>query len=278
MSGVGLPAMRGGGHRLTAAGQRQAAVRRARLRGLGLALATPLALLALWEVLARQGVLNTLFFPPPTAVLRALWALVRAGGLATDIRISLVRLLAGFALGAAPGVALGMAMGLWGPVRAALLPTVMALYPVPRIALLPLVLVIFGIGESGKLFMIAFSVFFLMLIQTMAGVRGIEPVLLDVARSVRASRWRQYRSVAWPGALPAIVTGARVALGFALIVIVGTEFLAAKRGVGALIWRSYQVLDIESMYAGLATTALLGWGLNLAVDVIERLAIPWRRR
>ncbi len=241
-----------------------------------LALLVPLLLLLLWEGLARAGALNPLFFPAPTVVLRAWLRLTRDGSLVVDIRVSLVRLLVGFAAGAAPGVALGMAMGLWSPVRRALLPTVTALYPIPRIAILPLVLVIFGIGESGKIFMTAFSVFFLMLLQTLAGVRGIDPVLLDVARSLRASRWRQYRSVAWPGALPSIVTGARVSLGFALIVVVGTEFLAAKQGVGALIWRSYQILDIDSMYAGLATTALIGWGLNLAITAVERLALPWR--
>jgi ABC-type nitrate/sulfonate/bicarbonate transport system permease component len=242
-----------------------------------LALGTPLVLLAAWELASRRGILNPLFFPPPSDVARAWWRLLRTDGLGTDVRVSLVRLAAGFVLGAVPGVALGMAMGLWQPVRAAVLPTVNALYPVPRIAILPLVLVIFGIGESGKLFMIAFSVFFLMLIETMAGVRSIEPVLLDVARSVRASRWRQYRTVALPGALPSIFTGVRLALGFALIVIVGTEFLASNVGVGARIWRSYQVLDIEAMYAGLLTTALIGWGLSLAVDAAERVVMPWRR-
>ena len=248
-----------------------------RLLRIALALGTPVAFIALWELAARAGLLNPLFFPPPSAVARTWWRLLREGGLASDVRVSLLRLGAGFALGAIPGVALGMAMGLWRPGRAALLPTVTALYPIPRIAILPLVLVVFGIGESGKLFMIAFSVFFLMLIQTMAGVRSIEPVMLDVARSVRASRWKQYRSVAWPGALPSIFTGARLALGFALIVIVGTEFLASNVGIGARIWRSYQVLDIESMYAGLVTTALIGWGLSLLVDVTERAALPWRR-
>lgn len=247
------------------------------LAGGGLAIGTPLALVLVWEVCARRGMFNPLFFPPPSDVLDTWWRLLRGGGLATDIRVSLTRLLLGFALGAVPGVAAGMAMGLWRPVRAALLPTVTALYPIPRIAILPLVLVVFGIGESGKLFMIAFSVFFLMLLQTMAGVRDIPPVMLDVARSVRASRRRQYVSVALPGALPAILTGVRLALGFALIVIVGTEFLASNEGVGARIWRAYQVLDIETMYAGLLTTALIGWGLSLAVDAAERLALPWRR-
>ena len=242
-----------------------------------LALGAPLVLLLAWEWLARTGALNPLFFPPPSAVIRAWWRLLRDDTLAADIRLSLVRLAAGFALGAVPGVALGMGMGLWRPLRAALLPTVTALYPIPRIAILPLALVVFGIGESSKLFMIGFSVFFLMLLQTMAGVRGIEPVMLDVARSVRASRWQQYRTVALPGALPSIFTGARVALGFALIVIVGTEFLASSTGVGARIWLAYQVLDIEAMYAGLLTTALIGWALGLVVDAAEWLALPWHR-
>jgi NitT/TauT family transport system permease protein len=222
-------------------------------RSLGLALGTPILLLVLWEIASRGEALDPLFFPAPSAVFEQWWLLLREDGLLTDIRVSVVRLLLGFALGAVPGVAAGMAMGLWGPVRTALLPLVTALYPIPRIAILPLVLVIFGIGESGKLFMVAFSVFFLMLLE-------------------------QYLSVAWPGALPSIFTGARLALGFALIVIVGTEFLASNEGVGARIWMAYTVLDIETMYAGLLTTALMGWSLNLVVGVVERWALPWQTR
>jgi ABC-type nitrate/sulfonate/bicarbonate transport system permease component len=246
-------------------------------RSVALAIGAPLSLLLAWEAASRAGALDPLFFPAPSAVFEQWWRLLRDGGLATDIRVSLVRLLLGFILGAVPGVAVGMAMGLWSPVRAALLPLVTALYPIPRIAILPLVLVIFGIGESGKLFMVAFSVFFLMLLETVAGVRRVEPVLLDVARSLRASRLKQYLSVAWPGALPSIFTGARLALGFALIVIVGTEFLASNEGVGARIWMAYTVLDIETMYAGLLTTALMGWGLSLVVGLVEQWALPWAR-
>lgn len=250
---------------------------RNRTRSLLLALLTPALLLALWELASRDGALNPLFFPPPSDVARVWWRLLQSGTLPADIRISVLRLLAGFVLGAIPGVLLGIMMGLWRPLRAALLPTVTALYPIPRIAILPLVLVIFGITERANLFMVAFSVFFLMLFSTLAGVRQIPPVMLDVARSVRASRWQQIVTVALPGALPSVFTGARLALGFALIVIVGTEFLTPGRGVGALIWTSYQILDIESMYAGLLTTALIGWALNLAVSLGERLAMPWIR-
>ncbi len=132
------------------------------------AVLVPALLVALWEVAARRQWLDPLFFPAPSAVAGTWWRMIRGGQLQTDIRVTTVRVLAAFLLGAVPGVALGMAMGLWRPVRDALLPTVVALYPIPRIAILPLVLVVFGIGESGKLFMIAFSVFFLMLLQTIS--------------------------------------------------------------------------------------------------------------
>jgi len=244
-------------------------------RRIALPLGVPLVLLLLWEFASRERLLNPLFFPPPSQVAQTWWRLIRSGTLLTDTRVSLVRVLFGFALGAVPAVALGMAMGLWQPLRSALLPTLVALYPIPRIAILPLVLVLFGLGESSKLFMVAFSVFFLLLLETVAGVQRIDPVLLDVARSVRVSRWRLYRSVAWPGSLPAIATGARLGMGFALIVIVGTEFVAARNGLGARIWLAYQVLDMQTLYAGLVTTVLLGWALDALLSLATRLAIPW---
>lgn len=252
-------------------------MRSIRLRNALLALIVPLALALLWEWAARTRAINPLFFPPPSAIAQQWWRLLRYKRFGHDIQASMVRLFAGFVLGAVPGVIVGMMMGLARPIRAALLPTITALYPVPRIAVLPLVLVVFGIGESGKLFMVAFSVFFLMALQTLDGVRRIDPVMLDVARSVRASRLKQYLSVAWPGALPSIVSGARLALGFALIVVVGTEFLASRDGVGARLWRAYQVLDVETLWAGIITTALLGWALNLLIGLVERVAMPWRR-
>jgi 1,4-dihydroxy-2-naphthoate octaprenyltransferase len=107
-------------------------------------------------------------------------------------------------------------------------------------------------------------------------VLGVERDYFDVARNAGASWRQQLTTVALPGALPAIFTGLRLALGFSLLVIVGTEFLAAKDGIGYLIWNSYQTFAIEKMYIGLITTALLGWLLNLVMDGIERIVIPWR--
>jgi NitT/TauT family transport system permease protein len=138
------------------------------------------------------------------------------------------------------------------------------------------VIIIFGIGETSKVMIVAVSIFFLVALNTMSGVLEIDRSYRDVARNLGASRWELFWTVALPGALPAIFTGMRLSLGFALIVIVGTEFLAADKGIGFLIWQSYQTLRIQQMFVGLIITGIMGWGLTLLLNVIEHLVMPWR--
>ena len=232
--------------------------------------------LGLWEVLSRTEVINPRFFPAPTSLEGTARQLINSGRLWDDIRISLKRILLGFAVAAVPGVLLGVVMGLWWPLRALLKPVAASFFAVPKIAILPLVIIIFGIGETSKVAMVAISVFFLVVLSTMAAVMEVEQGYFDVARNFGANPWQRIRTVAIPAALPGIFTGLKIALGFSLLVIVGTEFLAAKNGIGYLIWNSYQTFAIEKMYVGLIVTALLGWLLNLVMDEIERIAIPWR--
>jgi NitT/TauT family transport system permease protein len=201
--------------------------------------------------------------------------LIEDGSLLEDIWASTLRILGGFVLGAVPGVILGLAMGLFWPVRVFFMPIATAIYAVPKIAILPMVIIAFGIGEISKLVVVALSIFFLVVLNTMSGVLTIDRSYQDVAKNFGANGWQLFFTVALPGALPAIFTGLRLALGFSLIVIVGTEFLAAKNGVGHLIWQSYQTLAIKKMYVGLIATGLMGWVLTLALDAIERIALPW---
>jgi 1,4-dihydroxy-2-naphthoate octaprenyltransferase len=243
---------------------------------LALALAGPLVVLAIWEALSRTETINPFFFPAPTSLRTTAQELIRTGQLWDDLRASLTRILIGFVVAAIPGVLLGVLMGLWWPVRAMLTPIAASAFAIPKIAILPLVIIIFGIGETSKIAMVAISVFFLVVLSTMSAVMEVEQGYFDVARNAGASIWQQIRTVALPGALPGIFTGLRLALGFSLLVIVGTEFLAARNGIGFLIWNSYQMFAIEKMYVGLIVTGLLGWILNVVMDEIERLAIPWR--
>ena len=250
---------------------------RRRLTAVLLTLAGPLAILLVWELLARTGTIDRRFWPAPTSLLPAAAELWREDDLAGDIRISLVRILAGFALGSLPAIAVGLAMGLSWPVRTLLMPVATAIYALPKIALLPLTIIVFGLGEASKLAIVALSIFFLVALNTMSGVLAIDPSYRDVARNFGASPLATFWTVALPGALPSIFTGLRLALGFALVVIVGTEFLSARQGgLGDLIWQSWQILAIRDMFVGLIVTGLLGWLLTGALGLVERLVIPWK--
>lgn len=238
--------------------------------------ASPILLLALWEILSRTGILDARYVPPPSVVLETVFALTRSGELPLHLLISVRRILAGFLLGAVPAVALGLAMGLNRSVRALMMPVVAAIYPIPKIAVYPLIIFYLGIGEASKVSIVALSIFFLVLLNTMAGVTALDRVYFNIARAYGAGGRAVFTTVAWPGALPAIFTGLKLGLGFALIVIVGAELLGSDAGIGFLIWQSYQIFDVEKMFAGLLVTAVLGWTATLALDAIERRALPWR--
>lgn len=254
--------------------------RRARRRTIEIALtiAAPVLILAVWEALSKTKRIDPIFWPAPSELWPSFKKLASDGTLADDVRLSTMRILGGFLLGSIPGVALGLAMGLFWPVRAFFMPIAVAFYAVPKIAVLPLVIIAFGIGEESKLAIIALSIFFLVVLNTMSGVMEIDELYPDVARNLGANRWDLFWTVALPGALPSIFTGLRLALGFSLIVIVGTEFVSQSPGVGRLIWDSWQTLAIKKMYVGLVVTGLMGWALTIALDVVERLVLPWKPR
>ena len=242
-----------------------------------LTFAGPLTILLVWELLARTGTIDRRFWPAPSTLVPAALDLWREDDLFGDIRISLFRILAGFALGSVPAIAVGLAMGLSWPIRTLLMPVATAIYALPKIALLPLMIIVFGLGEASKLAIVALSIFFLVALSTMGGVLAIDQSYRDVARNFGASPFATFWTVALPGALPSIFTGLRLALGFALVVIVGTEFLSARQGgLGDLIWQSWQILAIRDMFVGLIITGVLGWLLTVALDLIERIVIPWK--
>ena len=249
---------------------------RRRLIEVALTVSAPLILLLIWEGLSRSGRINRIFWPPPSTLWDTFTNLIEKGDLVDDVRVSTVRILAGFAIGAVPGVCLGLAMGLFWPIRVFLMPIASAVYAIPKIAILPLVLIAFGTGETSKLAIIALSIFFLVVLNTMSGVMTIDPSFKDVARNFGANRFELFYTVAFPGALPAIFTGLRLALGFALIVIVGTEFFSQTNGIGHFVWESWQTLAIKKMYVGLIAIGLMGWVLTLGLELLEKLVLPWR--
>lgn len=241
-------------------------------------LISPVALLLAWELSARGGYIEVRFFPAPSTIGAKAWELLWDGPLLSDLFISLQRMLIGFLMGAAPGLVLGLAMGLFRPVRVLFQPLVAALYPLPKIALLPLILLIFGLGEMSKYVTVAIGVFFLMTINTFAGVLNVPSIYFDVARNLNASRWKIYTTVALPGSLPGIFTGLRICMGVALLLLVAAEFVGADSGIGYRIWWAWSVFWVETMYVGFAVIAFLGFISAYFVDYLERKFLPWQRR
>ncbi|HYN88942.1 MAG TPA: 1,4-dihydroxy-2-naphthoate octaprenyltransferase, partial [Ardenticatenaceae bacterium] len=241
-----------------------------------LQLVSPVLLLVIWEALVQSGTLDARFFPAPSEILLRTGELLRDGTLGTATAVTLRRMAVGFVVAAVPSVLVGVGMGVSRTLRLLLSPLVASLYPVPKIALVPMVVILFGLGEASKYAIVVISVFFLVAINTLAGVLNLDDRYFDIARNNGARGWDLVWTVALPGALPSILTGINLGLGFALTVIVGAELLLPQGGLGALIWQSYQLYDIPTIFAGLIVVALLGWGLNLAMLEVERQLIPWR--
>ncbi|GEP55004.1 ABC transporter permease [Reyranella soli] len=252
----------------------QSARRRARLEKV-LGILSPLLILVLWEIVVRAGLLDARIVPAPSMILETFKSLIESGELARHVGVSLTRVFVGLLLGAMPGLVVGTLMGLSPMTRAIVSQIVASLYPIPKIAIFPLVMAIFGIGELSKYVLVAIAVFFFMAINSFAGVANVERIYWDVGRSFGVSRFRAILTIALPGALPMILAGLRLSLGVSLLVLVGAEFVGAKSGIGYLVWNSWQVFDVESMYAGIIVIGLLGWAFFAMLDELERRLVPW---
>ena len=240
--------------------------------------ASPIALLLLWEVLARIGVIDTRFFPAPSHILKTLVTMLQSGELQENTLTSLRRLAIGFVVGGVPALVIGIIMGLNTTVRAMIDPLIAATYPIPKSSILPLALLVLGLGEASKVFMVAVGVFYPIAMNTMTGVHQINPIYLDVGRNFKASRWNVFWTIALPGALPMIMTGVRLGVGMGLVLIAIAEMVGANSGLGYLIWNAWQTFSVDQMYVGLFMIALIGFVLTIAINELEKLLVPWNHR
>jgi NitT/TauT family transport system permease protein len=241
-----------------------------------LKVAAPLSLILLWQIAVSTKLLNPGLFPPPSAIALNFVTYATSGELASNAGATLSRLMIGLLIGGIPGTLIGLAMGMNRWVRAYFGPVIALLYPIPKIAILPLFYFIFGTGEAAKWAAVAVGVFFLMAINTEAGVRQIETIYLDVARAYRLRPATFFFRVLLPGALPNIYAGMKLSIGIGIVLAVAAEYQLTRTGLGFAIFNAQQLLDVERLYAALVAVSLLGFALAAIVDAIEVLALPWR--
>lgn len=238
---------------------------------------SPVVVLVLWEIAVPLGFLDGRFFPPPHAIAGTFWRMTTDGTLFSDVWVSLVRIILGFLAGAIPGLIIGLSMGLFRPVRWLLRPVISATYPIPKLALMPLIILMFGFGETQKVITIALGTFFMVLINTMAGVLNLEKIYLDVAKNYGASRMDFYTRIALPGAMPLIFTGLELGMGMALLLIVAAEMTGAISGIGYRIWAAQAVFKTKEMFVAFILISLLGYLFAEGLSSLQRRVIPWKQ-
>lgn len=243
-----------------------------------LEIGSPIVFLAVWELVVRLGWLDARFVPPPSAVVVRFFVMLQSGDLWKNVSITLFRVFTGYAMGVIPGVAFGLLMAMYKPLRYILDPLVAAIFPIPKIALMPLLLLAFGIGEMSKIVLVAIGTFFPVLISTYAGAANIENIYLDVSRNFGATPGMMFREVIFFGALPQIFAGLRLAMGTSFLVIVAAEFVSADTGIGQMIWQSWQTLAVDKMFVGIVIIGVLGVFTTAILQEIEFRLMPWRRR
>lgn len=242
----------------------------------GVAVAVFIVLIALAEIGTRTGFISNLTLPRPSAVLETFVQLWRTGLLWQHLLPSLQRLFIGAALGISAGISIGVCIGLFSYVRAGLVPLVAALFPIPKIALLPLFVIWFGIDETSKYALIAFGTFTPTVVATYGAVDNVDRSLIRMGQSFGLSWWSIVRKIVLPGAFPAILSGLRVSISIAIILLVAAEMLGAQFGVGAYILEAGSLYDLEKLFTGVAILSIMGLIVNFVIGLIERRFLNWR--
>lgn len=236
-----------------------------------------IAFFALWEVAPRIGLAEPTFLPPLSEVLAAGFTLIANGQLFEHLGASLMRSLTGFALSLVVAVPVGLAIGWYEGVARTLNPLIELLRNTAALALLPVFILLLGIGEASKIALVVYSCSWPLLLNTIAGVRGVDPLLIKSARTMGVTPLQLFRKVILPAAVPTIFVGIRLAGAVSVLVLVAAEMIGAKAGLGYLVIYSQFNFQIPQMYFGILAITAVGLVFNAILVGLERHFSAWKR-
>jgi sulfonate transport system permease protein len=238
--------------------------------------ALPAAILIFWEAICTLGLVKPYLLPPPSEVVATTWALLINGQLPLHIAASALRVLEGFALAAAVGLGLGIAVGLYRPIATTFDLLIQLVKPVPPLAWIPLAILWFGIDEGAKIFVIFLGALFPILVNTVDAIRQTDARYVELAKVLELPQRRFVRDIVLKGALPQIMTGLRLGVTLAWMVVVAAELIAASRGVGYMIMDARQMSQADVVIAGMLTLGIVGKLTDDGLRVAERRLVRWR--
>ena len=252
--------------------------RREAARGASIAAGRALVLaLALggWAVAAGRFGERT-YIGDPAGVARAFWGLVASGRLWPNLVQTVGEVLSGYAIGAAFGIVVAVVVAFEETVQRVLRPFLIAAYSVPKIALAPLFVMWFGLGVAPKIVLVVLFVFFVVFMNTAAGLYQVNPQLVDVVRVMGARRTDVVWKIALPSTVPYLITGLRIAIPEALVGAVIGEFIAANRGLGYLVNEAANELNVSVTMAAIVALLLIVVAMDIILGAVERRLLRWR--
>ena len=235
----------------------------------------PLTIVVVWQAACASGFVSARVLPAPTDVASAGWKLLQSGELARNIWVSFWRASIGFLIGGGIGFAFGLANGLSQLSSKLTDTTLQMVRNIPHLALIPLVILWFGIDETAKLFLVALGVFFPIYLNTLHGIRTVDPQLIEMGRIYGMSDVELFRRVIFPGALPSMFVGLRFALGIMWLTLIVAETIAASSGLGYMAMQAREFMQIDIVVLSILIYALLGKVADSTSRVLERLTLAW---
>jgi len=236
-----------------------------------------IAFLALWELAPRLGITNETFLPPFSLVVSSWWELLISGDLAEHTEASLTRSFSGFFLAIAISIPLGLAIGWWRPVAEFLNPLLELFRNTAALAILPVFILLLGLGETSKIAIVFYACVFPLLLNTISGVRNVDPLLIKSARSMGLSSISLFRKVIIPASVPTIFVGIRQAGASSILVLVAAEMVGAKSGLGYLVQYTQFSFQIPQMYSGIISISLIGLVINYVLVFTEKKLTSWKQ-
>jgi len=235
----------------------------------------PFGLLLVWQFLSATGIVSTAIVPAPSDIWEAARELAARGELQRDILVSLRRVAIGFSIGALGGLLFGVAVGLFEPLHDLFDRSLQMIRTIPHLALVPLMILWFGIGEEPRLILVAMGALFPVYINTVGGIRNVDPKLIELGKSYGLGRAELVRSIILPAALQPILVGMRYALGVAWLTLVVGETIASRDGVGYLVQNARELLRIDIIVVAIILYAIAGWLSDFITRLVERRLLRW---
>lgn len=229
----------------------------------------------LWEIVSRSGVVNVILFPPPSTVLSALLDWLESGQLLIDFGMSASRVVVGFSVGAVLGALVGIMTGRYRLLSSLLSPVFQLLRPIPPIAFVPIVILWFGLGETGKYFLVVWGVFFTVWIAAHLGVQQVDEKLIRAARVLGTPEKRMLREILLPGALPYIFVGLRTSVSISFYTLVAAELAGTFAGLAYRIDIAQQNLQMGQMMGGLVMLGVISAAADKLFAVFAEKAVWW---